>query len=174
MGRKNMMHLSVCREKRKKKIWGAESSLLFFSRLLKPFFKGVSIYILLPAGVSSNNVYYMLPRGKASQSFLTPGRDFHFVSIATCACVQIKKKMCRKGHSTTLTKRLFYISVLSATPIIVHMCAPFLMCGRRKKKVFTSPGFHCLFVAGCKEKKEGVAAVPSHPSTSPLATQTCT
>lgn len=39
---------------------GAKSSSLFFSCLLKPFFKGVSIYILLPASVLSNSVYYVL------------------------------------------------------------------------------------------------------------------
>lgn len=118
------MHLSMCGggKRKKKKKWGAESSLLFFSRLLKPFFKGVSIYMLLPAGVSSNNVYYMLLWGSSPSRFSHQGAIFTSFRCDLGARAEKKKKMCRKERSTTLTKRLFYI-LFSLLLQSLFMCA---------------------------------------------------
>lgn len=121
--------------KKERKKWGAESSLLFFSRLLKPFFKGVSIYILLPAGVSSNNVYYMLPRGKSPSRFSHQGAIFtSFRCDLRARADKKKKKMCRKGHSTTLTKQPFSISVLCYSNHCSHVRSIFNVWKKKKKK----------------------------------------
>lgn len=128
----------MCAGKKERKKWGAESSLLFFSRLLKPFFKGVSIYILLPAGVSSNNVYYMLPRGKSPSRFSHQGAIFTSFRCDLRARADKKKKMCRKGHSTTLTKQPFSISVLCYSNHCSHVRSIFNVWKKKKKGVYVT------------------------------------
>lgn len=165
----------MCAGKKERKKWGAESSLLFFSRLLKPFFKGVSIYILLPAGVSSNNVYYMLPRGKSPSRFSHQGAIFTSFrcDLRARADKKKKKKMCRKGHSTTLTKQPFSISVLCYSNHCSHVRSIFNVWKKKKKRCLCHlVSIVCLWLV--VKKNRGVAMVPLHPSTSPLATQTCT
>lgn len=174
MGRKNMMHLSVCREKRKKKMGRRVLLAVFLPFAQAIFQRSLYLYTTTSRCVVKQRLLHVAA-GKVSQSFLTPGRDFHFVSMRP-ARVQIrkKKKMCRKGHSTTLTKQPFSISVLCYSNHCSHVRSIFNVWKRKKKKrcLCHLVSIVCLWLV--VKKNRGVAMVPLHPSTSPLATQTCT
>lgn len=119
---------SVHREK------GAKSSSLFFSCLLKPFFKGVSIYILLPAGVSSNSVYYVL--------------QFHtwvFSHHLTQAMRARARKKCREGHpAPPPPPNTVLFSLLQSSS--AH--ALYFQCVGKKRRYYSPPvSTVCLWLA---------------------------
>lgn len=137
---------SVHREK------GAKSSSLFFSCLLKPFFKGVSIYILLPAGVSSNSVYYVL-------QFHTWAFSHHLTQA-----MRARKEKCRKGHPAPPQPPNTVLFSLCSNH---HPCVRYVFNVWKKKALLFPSNFHCLFMAGCSRR-----GVP--PPQPPSASQSCT
>lgn len=142
-----------CVQGKKKEKNGAPSPPCCFSPVCSSHFSKESLSIYYYQPVCRQTTFTTCCRGESLPVVSHTRARFSLRFDATCARVQIrKKKMCRKGHSTTLTKQPFSISVLCYSNHCSHVRSIFNVWKRKKKKVFMSPGFHCLFVAGCKEK----------------------
>lgn len=143
-----------CVQGKKKEKNGAPSPPCCFSPVCSSHFSKESLSIYYYQPVCRQTTFTTCCRGESLPVVSHTRARFSLRFDATCARVQIrkKKKMCRKGHSTTLTKQPFSISVLCYSNHCSHVRSIFNVWKKKKKKVFMSPGFHCLFVAGCKEK----------------------
>lgn len=130
-------------KRKKKKNTGAKSSLLFFSCLLKPFFKGVCIYILLlPARVSSN-IYYMLQWEPLPPVVSHQGVVIWWIYVLQRTPPVLSLSLSRSLFRTLFTRVLYFSCVKKAFPF--------------------SPGFHCLWLA-VKEERSLAPSAPLHPN----------
>lgn len=123
---------------------GAKSSSLFFSCLLKPFFKGVSIYILLPASVLSNSVYYVLQVSHLGV----------FTSFDT-SHARARKNAGKDNQHHHHHQTLFSFSLCSNHR--PRVCSIFNVCKKKRRYYFPPVSTVCSWLA----VQEGV---PPHPS----------